>query len=174
MVLVFATKDDIKNYATTHQLVHREDSSNQEAKYQRNFIRHHVVPALKTLNPTLEQTIYQSIQYIKQSVDIVLLNDNNTNESKVWAENETTVFTVVNKTVVEKVNSPNVRSGFSDCFQQYGISGISNCTSCINCINSCWSKNKKWKRISCALSNCVGSCASCVKSFVSFVNCVYN
>ena len=69
--LLFATKEDIKNYASFHKLAYREDSSNQEAKYKRNFIRHHVVPPLKTLNPILEQTVYQSAQYIKQSVDIV-------------------------------------------------------------------------------------------------------
>ncbi|MES2133694.1 MAG: tRNA lysidine(34) synthetase TilS [Bacteroidota bacterium] len=69
--LLFATKDDIRAYAVKHSLHYREDSSNQEVKYTRNFIRHEVVPKLKTLNPALEETIYTSVQFFKQSAEIV-------------------------------------------------------------------------------------------------------
>ena len=69
--LLFATKDDIRAYALKHALHYREDSSNQEVKYTRNFIRLEVVPKLKTLNPALEETIYTSVQFFKQSAEIV-------------------------------------------------------------------------------------------------------
>lgn len=69
--LLFATKDDIRAYATEHKLAFREDSSNQEVKYKRNFIRHQIVPELKKLNPVIEETIHTSVQFFKQSAQIV-------------------------------------------------------------------------------------------------------
>ena len=70
--LLFATKEEIISYADTQKLNYREDSSNQETKYKRNFIRHKIIPELKKLNPTIEQTIYTSTRFFKQSHDIVL------------------------------------------------------------------------------------------------------
>ncbi|MBC7696466.1 MAG: tRNA lysidine(34) synthetase TilS [Burkholderiales bacterium] len=69
--LLFATKDDIREYAAKNHLLYREDSSNQEVKYKRNFIRHQILPELKILNPSLEETIHTSIQFFKQSSEIV-------------------------------------------------------------------------------------------------------
>ena len=69
--LLFATKEMIKNYADKHNIQFREDSSNQEVKYKRNFIRHQIIPELKKLNPILEETLNTSIHYFKQSSQIV-------------------------------------------------------------------------------------------------------
>ncbi len=69
--LLFATKQEIINYANKSELKYREDSSNQEIKYKRNFIRHQIIPELKKLNPTLEDTLNTSIHYFKQSAQIV-------------------------------------------------------------------------------------------------------
>lgn len=69
--LLFAKKDNIRAYGVKHNLQYREDSSNQEVKYTRNFIRLEVVPKLKTLNPALEETIHTSVQFFKQSAQIV-------------------------------------------------------------------------------------------------------
>jgi tRNA(Ile)-lysidine synthase len=69
--LLFATKDEIKLYAIKNNLAYREDSSNQEIKYKRNFIRHQIIPRLKELNPALEETFTTSIHFFKQSSEIV-------------------------------------------------------------------------------------------------------
>ena len=69
--LLFATKEEIKQYAAKNELTYREDSSNQEVKYKRNFIRHQIIPELKKLNPALEETVATSIQFFKQSTEIV-------------------------------------------------------------------------------------------------------
>lgn len=69
--LLFATKEAIKQYAEKENIPFREDSSNQEVKYKRNFIRHQIIPELKKLNPTLESTLNTSIRYFKQSAQIV-------------------------------------------------------------------------------------------------------
>lgn len=69
--LLFASKENIITYAKKNDLVYREDSSNREVKYKRNFIRHQIIPELKKLNPALEETLTTSIHYFKQSAEII-------------------------------------------------------------------------------------------------------
>ncbi|HQQ94469.1 MAG TPA: tRNA lysidine(34) synthetase TilS [Bacteroidia bacterium] len=53
--LLIFTRDDIERYAKAEKIPYREDLSNREEKYDRNFIRLRVIPLLKELNPSLEQ-----------------------------------------------------------------------------------------------------------------------
>lgn len=69
--LLFASKDEITAYAKKKKLKFRHDSSNDEVKYKRNFLRHEVIPALKTLNPALEQTFEHNIRLFKQASQVV-------------------------------------------------------------------------------------------------------
>lgn len=55
--LLFATRIMIEQYAYDNDLVWREDSSNSTDDYTRNFIRHQIIPKLKEINPSLEETI---------------------------------------------------------------------------------------------------------------------
>ena len=63
--------DKNREYAFEQKLKSREDGSNQELKYKLNFIRHQIVPALNKLNPAIEETIHTSVQFFKQSSEIV-------------------------------------------------------------------------------------------------------
>ncbi len=60
--LLFATRADIENYAAQHQLAWREDASNQENTYQRNFIRLEVIPLLQKINPDLAHTFQHTAE----------------------------------------------------------------------------------------------------------------
>lgn len=62
--ILFVDKEEIYGYVVENQLAWREDSSNQSSKYQRNLIRNEVVPLLKTINPSLEETIQQTIEKV--------------------------------------------------------------------------------------------------------------
>jgi tRNA(Ile)-lysidine synthase len=55
--LAFATRKDINDYAAEHQVVWREDESNLDDHYQRNFLRHRVMSLLKQINPSLDETL---------------------------------------------------------------------------------------------------------------------
>ncbi|MFA6260475.1 MAG: tRNA lysidine(34) synthetase TilS [Bacteroidia bacterium] len=44
-------KEQLIAYAEEKQLAHREDASNKEDYYMRNFIRHRIVPLMEELNP---------------------------------------------------------------------------------------------------------------------------
>ncbi len=63
--LLFATREEINQYVADHQIAWREDISNQTDDYQRNFIRHQVIPQLKRMNSSLEQTIRESVNKVE-------------------------------------------------------------------------------------------------------------
>ena len=57
--LLFAGRTDILAYAAEHAVIWREDASNATDDYQRNKIRNRVLPILKEINPSLEETWQQ-------------------------------------------------------------------------------------------------------------------
>jgi tRNA(Ile)-lysidine synthase len=69
--MLHVTKDDIFDFVTSSKLVWREDSSNETTKYQRNKIRHEVIPVLKEINPNLEETMQQTAERVSQAETIV-------------------------------------------------------------------------------------------------------
>ena len=54
--LLFATRAQVEKFARENGIAWREDQSNLTDDYQRNFIRHQIIPRLKELNPSLEST----------------------------------------------------------------------------------------------------------------------
>lgn len=69
--LLFATREEILSYATSRKINWREDTSNESDDYQRNFIRHQIVPRLKEVNPSLEATFSNSLEKIKGSHELM-------------------------------------------------------------------------------------------------------
>ncbi|MFT4031014.1 MAG: tRNA lysidine(34) synthetase TilS [Siphonobacter sp.] len=54
--LLFARREQLFSFSQEQHLAWVEDSSNATEHYQRNRIRHQVIPVLKTINPNLETT----------------------------------------------------------------------------------------------------------------------
>lgn len=69
--LLFAAKSEIEDYAAEMGIAWREDSSNQTDDYQRNFIRHQIIPALKKINPALEDTFRDTVSKIRSELTIL-------------------------------------------------------------------------------------------------------
>jgi tRNA(Ile)-lysidine synthase len=69
--LLFATCEEIETYAAEEGVLWREDQSNQSDDYQRNFIRHQIVPKLKEINPSLEKTFQDTIYKLQGASEIV-------------------------------------------------------------------------------------------------------
>jgi len=63
--LSFASQDLIYDFVVEHKLAWREDSSNATTKYQRNFIRHEIMPKFQELNPQFEQTLADTSEKIR-------------------------------------------------------------------------------------------------------------
>ncbi|HOU99222.1 MAG TPA: tRNA lysidine(34) synthetase TilS [Bacteroidales bacterium] len=69
--LLFATREQITQYAISHNLTWREDSSNLSDKYTRNFIRHHIIPLIKAKNKHFYSIFSQNIQRINNSSELL-------------------------------------------------------------------------------------------------------
>ena len=76
--LLFATRLQIESYQQEKRLLFREDASNLETKYQRNKIRHDVLPVLEQINPGFMETMEANMerlgevcQIFQQTVDRV-------------------------------------------------------------------------------------------------------
>lgn len=68
--LLFATRKDITDYARSRSLQYREDSSNASKKYQRNKVRHDLIPLFEELNPSFIHTMRDNIQRFDESYSI--------------------------------------------------------------------------------------------------------
>lgn len=58
--LLFATRAAIEEYCIECGVPYREDRSNAETIYARNKIRHLVIPVLKEINPSVEETLNET------------------------------------------------------------------------------------------------------------------
>lgn len=60
-------KAQIVNYLTKHELIWREDQSNAESYYKRNYLRHQVIPALLQSEPIARQNILNSMERFRET-----------------------------------------------------------------------------------------------------------
>lgn len=65
------SKEEILKYAKSEKIKFRIDRSNNENKYERNFIRNKVIPLLRQLNPNLEDTFLRNSFHFQQEAGIV-------------------------------------------------------------------------------------------------------
>lgn len=65
--LLFARREDIQAFVQDQEVPYREDASNASTKYQRNLIRHKVIPNLKAINPSLEGTFRQTLDHLRDT-----------------------------------------------------------------------------------------------------------
>jgi|JI6StandDraft_1071083.scaffolds.fasta_scaffold06543_3 tRNA(Ile)-lysidine synthase len=76
--LLAFTREEILNYATSHNLSWREDSSNAQSNYTRNFIRHKILPELKNINPTIVESLSKRtaiFEEMERLISSVIQND---------------------------------------------------------------------------------------------------
>ena len=64
-------RKEIENFAKENKLKWREDSSNSSDKYERNKIRHHLLPLLEEINLKAKESITITIENIGRTEEIV-------------------------------------------------------------------------------------------------------
>ncbi|HEU5290922.1 MAG TPA: tRNA lysidine(34) synthetase TilS, partial [Cyclobacteriaceae bacterium] len=69
--LLFATRAQVEKHAAEKGIQWREDQSNLTDDYQRNFIRHQIIPKLKELNPSLETTLHTGIEKLQGDLELL-------------------------------------------------------------------------------------------------------
>lgn len=60
--LLFASKNEVMEYAEENEIEWREDSSNSSVKYKRNRFRHNIMPELKIINPSIEVSFKETVK----------------------------------------------------------------------------------------------------------------
>jgi len=68
------TKDEIIKYCSINSIEHIEDETNADNKYNRNYLRNVVIPALKRRWPTVEQSLVSFGKCCKEDNDFILNN----------------------------------------------------------------------------------------------------
>jgi len=69
--LLFASREQIEDYAGLQNLKWREDKSNTSDVYSRNNIRHNVIDVLKEINPALELTFETTQERLQSVADLL-------------------------------------------------------------------------------------------------------
>jgi tRNA(Ile)-lysidine synthase len=65
------TRNELKQYAEKNQLQWIEDESNTNTHFTRNFLRHEIIPLLKTRWPTLTKTLSRSAEHCAEASHII-------------------------------------------------------------------------------------------------------
>lgn len=58
--MLFANRNMITGYARSNDIKWREDASNAEEDYQRNFLRHQVIPRIEKMNPSFRDSFRET------------------------------------------------------------------------------------------------------------------
>jgi tRNA(Ile)-lysidine synthase len=70
--LLFASRAEILAYAEQRGLRWREDSSNADEHYARNFVRHQIMPRFEQLNPDFLRTAARNLETFRHSYENLL------------------------------------------------------------------------------------------------------
>jgi len=65
--MLFVGRTDIEQFAVKNYIDFREDSTNSEVVYQRNFLRHKILHLFSELNPSFKKNILASIENLKDA-----------------------------------------------------------------------------------------------------------
>lgn len=63
------TKASIEKFCQKYQIGYRQDASNESDKYDRNYIRHHLIDPIARINPSYRQTFLHQNKVLKSSFD---------------------------------------------------------------------------------------------------------
>ena len=81
-LLIFSRKQ-IEEYLSSKKQKFRSDSSNSDVKYLRNNIRHHLIPLIKDMNPSFENTLSKEVDFLNEIYNVFKTNFENIKEELV-------------------------------------------------------------------------------------------
>ncbi len=64
--IINVTRRQVEEYCREYNLSYITDSTNLQDDYTRNNIRHNIIPLLKNINPSLENTVYRTINALSE------------------------------------------------------------------------------------------------------------
>jgi len=114
--LLAFSRAEIEKYAVKNKLEWREDTSNATTKYERNKIRHRLVPVLEDINPQFSDAFSNTQSYLQGSQSLVkdyisLL------KSMFWTEKDA----IINISLQELYDLPNLKTILFEVLKDYGF-----------------------------------------------------
>ncbi|MFW6277213.1 MAG: tRNA lysidine(34) synthetase TilS [Prolixibacteraceae bacterium] len=79
--LLFAGRREIEKHAAENYIDFREDATNNDIAFQRNYIRHKILPLFSELNPSFRRNMLDSISNLREAekvYDAFISNENRT------------------------------------------------------------------------------------------------
>jgi len=102
--LLFASRQEISDFAQSNNLQYREDSSNASDDYLRNKIRHHIVPVFCSVFPDFESRMHDNILRFSETAHLLdLLCQKATND---FSFDDGKTFTIDLKSMTKKGYPP--------------------------------------------------------------------
>ena len=89
------TRKELHDYAEIHHLLWKEDKSNSDERFDRNYLRHNLIPVIEERWPAYRQTIERMIEHQKESR--IILNQvaiDDINQAKYKEPNCLTIKTI--------------------------------------------------------------------------------
>lgn len=74
--LLFTDREKLSDFIKENNIPYKEDSSNASDKYQRNYIRHHILPEFKKLRTDFSDSLNQSVNQLQQVENYALFHIN--------------------------------------------------------------------------------------------------
>ncbi len=103
--LMFAGRSEIEQYAMQQSIDFRDDSTNIETVFQRNFIRHNIIPLFTQMNPAFKKNFLETIQNLKSVEDVF------SDQIEAWKQKvmqQTTDGAVVDISLLFSVSFPEI------------------------------------------------------------------
>ena len=94
--LLWASREQIRQYAVENQIVWREDHTNAESVYLRNKIRNQLLPVFDELQPEARQGLYKSLEHLASENELYRELLNKKLAQIVEQEGETQSFPTLN------------------------------------------------------------------------------
>ncbi|HOO83647.1 MAG TPA: tRNA lysidine(34) synthetase TilS [Prolixibacteraceae bacterium] len=70
--LLYATRNEIIEYAQSNNIEYRHDSSNDDVTIKRNKVRHQIIPLFEELNPSFKRRLTETIGYLNDTETIFI------------------------------------------------------------------------------------------------------
>lgn len=69
--LLSVSKKDLLAYIKKCKIAFRQDKSNSDLKFSRNFIRHKIIPLFQKLNPSFTKTLSSTIENLTTNLEVI-------------------------------------------------------------------------------------------------------
>ncbi|QOL24610.1 tRNA lysidine(34) synthetase TilS [Thalassotalea sp. LPB0316] len=102
--MLSVTREQIEHYAAEHDIEHIEDDSNVDEQFDRNFIRHQIMPLLQARWPSIGKTIARTAQNCQQS-QVLLEQIAQEDLTKARTSNNSLNLAQLNQLTSERLNN---------------------------------------------------------------------